>query len=177
MTMFHSQREKMMQMVGQSIATYRNSDKTAADKRKLGKTIGLVAVNIATVNAWKLAFAVAILRKDEDWEDWATNAFSDLFGMVYFFGPIVRESVKAAARRYRGEKVYQQGVVSIPALKMAESVQAAATAWMNLVVELLDGKNIEKEAKIAVDKTWIATQYVIGGPFINVTEIAKAWAD
>lgn len=177
LTMFHSQREKMVQMVGQANAVYRNSEKTQKDKITLSRTYGMIALNLALINAWKVAFGVLIMRKKDEPEEWATNVLADIPGMFYIVGAPLRESVKAASRAWRGKPVYQLGVVSLPALKILETGKLTLTAWEKVALEALSGNNVEKELLQALDKTWEFSQYALGLPFHSTTQIAKKWSD
>ncbi len=177
MTMFHSQREKMVQMAGQANAVYRNSAKDAKAKRKLGRTYGLIGMNLVMVNMWKMVFGVVVMRKEDEPEEFLTNVLADIPGMFYILGPPIRESVKAASRAARGKRAYQVGAISMPPLKVLESGKAASFAWSTVAAELLKGHNVEKELLRAVDETWDFSQYAFGLPFKSVTDIAKAWSD
>jgi len=177
LTMFHSQREKMVQMAGQAIAEYKNSPKDRAAKWKMARTYGMVGLNLALVNAWKVAFATLIMGRKDEPEEWATNVLADIPGMFYVLGPPVRESVKAASRSYRHKRVYQLGSVSLPPLKILESGRDAGYAWNKVAFELLEGHNVEKELGRALDKTWDFSQYALGLPFKSVTDIAKKWSE
>lgn len=177
MTMFHSQREKMVQMVGQANATYRNSDKAQKDKVKLSRTYGMIALNLALINAWKVAFGVLIMRRKDEPEEWATNVLADIPGMFYIVGPPIRESVKAASRAFRRKPVYQLGVVSLPPFKILETGSASLFAWEKVALEALGGNNVEKELLAALDKTWEFSQYALGLPFHSTTRIAKKWSE
>ena len=175
--MFHSQREKMVQMVGQANTTYRNSERNQKDKVKLSRTYGMIALNLALINAWKVAFGVVIMKKRDEPEEWATNVLADIPGMFYIVGGPIRESVKAASRAWRGKRVYQLGVVSLPALKILDTGKSAFTSWEKVALEALSGNYVEKELLQAMDKTWEFSQYALGLPFHATTQIDKKWSD
>ncbi len=177
MTMFHSQREKMVQMAGQANAVYRNSAKAGADKRRLAQTYGMIGLNLAMVNVWKVVFGVVVMGKRDEPEELVTNMLADIPGMFYILGPPIRETVKAVSRTARGKRVYQLGGPSLPPLKVLESGKSAAFAWGRVATELIEGHNAQKELIRAVDETWDFSQYAFGLPFKSVTDIAKAWSD
>lgn len=86
LTMFMSQREQMIRMVNNGIADFANSDKTAEDQVRLGKSLGAVAMNMVLFSIYNAAWAVLIQRRKKDVLDLLRDVFSDALSLPFFGG-------------------------------------------------------------------------------------------
>lgn len=191
LTMFHSQREKIYQMLQIATAEYANSDQKAADLSKLLKTYGLVASNTAGVNLWKTAYnlgtasAFAALigeASDEEREeflgDWLINSFADLFGLVYFIGPIARDTVKAVIADIMDKPTRIKFAVPFPATRGIEGLTGAARSGVTFLLDIIEYGEVDTElgAEFMLD-TLEAGQYLFGGPLLPLVKWARKWKE
>lgn len=191
LTMFHSQREKLYQMLQIATAEYVNSDQKPANLRKLLKTYSLVGTNIAGVNLWKTAYnlgtasafaaltgAAADDELEDFWLDWMTETFADWFGLIYFIGPVTRDAVKAMILDMRGKPVRIKFQVPFPATRGIEGlVGAARSTWTFLLDTIEYGEIDEEYAAEAMLDIFEAGQYLFGGPLLPLVKWARKWKE
>ncbi len=84
LTMFMSQREQMVRMVNNGIADFANSDKTAEDQVRLGRSLGAVALNMVLFTLYNIAWAKFIQKKERDVKDLGKAFLKDLFSLPFF---------------------------------------------------------------------------------------------
>lgn len=192
LTLFHSQREKMYQMLQIATVQFINSDQKAGDLSKMLKTYGLVAGNTAAVNLWKQAYNLAaaaafaaLINGDLDdeeqenfWVDWATDAMSDLFGLVYFVGPFTRDAIKSGIRRFRGEPIGIKPGISLPAVRGIETLVEAADSWVKFLQDAYTYGETDTELALeALFDTAESAQYIFGGPLLPLVKWARKWKE
>ena len=196
-TMFHSQREKLAQMLGLSnskmmnelnririqygLTSLREAAKTKEGLRAIGKmaqTYGIVLTNTAFVKAWATIYGIALFGKDDDAEDWAWAVAADIPGM-YYFGDIPRDAITSWGKKIRGKRTYQLGAYENPPARVISTSRNAAYETGNLVLMslgLIDATDAQKKEQImkSLDKTWEAANYAFGLPALHITQILKA---
>ncbi|MCK9497848.1 MAG: hypothetical protein M0Q27_03450, partial [Candidatus Colwellbacteria bacterium] len=197
LTMFHSQREKMVQMLGlansefmnrleairrsRNLASLTEALETADGRRALGqlaKEYGVVMFNIAAVKGWAVLYSAMVLGREEDWEDWAISVLADIPGLFYLGDPM-KEAISAWGRWARGKRVYQLGKISVPTLRVMETARLAMYEWGKLLMmttEMADVSLDEQEAQFqrTMEITWEALQYMFGLPFLHITSITQS---
>lgn len=197
LTMFHSQREKIVQMLG--LANSRFANELGDIQRRLGvnkaealqtpegrratarlaKTYGLVFVNTAMLNAWKVLFAALVLKKeDEGLEDWAFNTMAEVPGMYYFVGDVARDVIVAWGRAHQGERIFQLSESSMPAMRVIDSMKEAvyeAGILFQMIIASEHPEDIKNQLRDTWEQLWEALQYTFGLPFYSITQISNAW--
>jgi integrase/recombinase XerD len=198
LTMFHSQREKLAQMIGLANSrmmnelnririqygykTLREAAKTKEGVRAIGKmatTYGIVLTNTAFVKAWAIIYGITLFDRDDDMYDWAWAVVADIPGM-YYFGDIPRDVIVAWGKKMRGKRVYQLGAYESPPVRVVSTARLAAYEMGNLVMmtmgdEFVSDKEMSKQLEKTLDATWEATNYALGLPFMHGTSIFNAW--
>jgi integrase/recombinase XerD len=198
LTMFHSQREKLAQMIGVSnsrmmnelerirvqygLDSLREAAKTKEGVRairRMAQTYGIVLTNTAIVKAWAMMYGVALFKRDDDMYDWATAVIADVPGM-YYFGDIPRDVIVAWGKKMRGKRVYQLGAYESPPIRVVSTARMAAYEMGNLVMLTMSGKYVtdkemSKQIERTLDATWESANYALGLPFMHGTSILNAW--
>ena len=193
-TMFHSQREKLAQMVGLAHNTMLNdlhrirlqyglkslaeAAQTDAGVRAVGRaarTYGIVLTNTAMVKAWGIAYGIAAFGKDDDFYDWAWAVVADIPGM-YYFGDIPRDGIVALGKKLRGKRIYQLGAYEQPPYRVVSTARQASYETAVLIMMSLGAvraSDKEKRAQFvkSLEKTWEAANYSLGLPFIHGSSI------
>jgi hypothetical protein len=196
LTMFHSQREKMAQMIGIANSRYMNELEWVRRENKLEnlksaalteegikalkkaiRTYSIVLFNTATVKAWGSLYSTVLMGRPEEPEDWATSFLADIPGM-YYFGDVGRSVVTSWGKRLQGEKTYQLGSYEPPPLRVVSDSKIAAyeigvLMMMTTGIEPTNDYYLKKQMTKTLDKTWIAVNSSAGLPFNHVTKIMK----
>jgi integrase/recombinase XerD len=196
MTMFHSQREKLVQMLGiansrmmndledtrrrMKLDTLKEAAQTDEGQRAIGRAVrsyAIVLTNTAMVKAWAVAYGIALLDRDDDIYDWGFAVAADIPGMFYF-GDIARDVVVGWGKKMRGKRVYQLGAYEQPPYRVLSSARAAAYEMGNLVMmttgmQDATSGDVKKQLTRTLDKTWEAAQYGTGAPFLHLTQIIE----
>jgi hypothetical protein len=196
-TMFHSQREKLAQMVGLAntkmmndlnririqygLSNLREAAKTKEGLnaiRKMAQTYGIVLTNTAFVKAWATLYGITVFGRDEDEKDWAVAVLADIPGM-YYFGDLPRDVIVSWGKKVRGKRVYQLGAYEQPPIRVITTARSAAYEMGNLVMMTLGATpSYESERRDqlmkTLDKTWEAANYAFGLPFMHATDIIQA---
>jgi hypothetical protein len=201
-TMFHSQREKMVQMMGvansrlmnqlevirkqNKLETLREAAMTPEGVKAVGRaaqTYGILLANTSLVKGWAVLYGIAVLKRDEEdaLEEWATAVAADIPGMFYF-GDVARDVIISWSRQARGKKTYQLGSMEYPPMRVLSSMRMAAYETGILTMMLTGMKDstdteIEEQFMTVLDKTWEAVNYAGGAPFAHATDIVKAWSE
>jgi hypothetical protein len=194
LTMFHSQREKLAQILGLANSRYMNtleglrrkhqltSLKQAAlteegmrELAKASRTYALVLVNTSLVKAWGVAYGVILMGRDDDPTDWAIQVAADIPGM-YYFGDIGRDVAISWGKKMRGKKTYQLGAYEPPPLRAVTTAKRATYEMGNLLMMLSGAQkatrsDVRKQMWRTLDRTWETANYTFGGPFQHVTNI------
>ena len=196
-TMFHSQREKMVQMLGvansrlanrleeirrqqnlQSISQALNTPEGRQAGRKWATEYGVILLNTALVKGFGVLYGVAVLGRDEDWKDWIVGILADLPGMFYY-GDVARDVIISWGRIARGQKTYQLGSMEYPPMRVLTETRLAAYE-MGVLVMMLTGMkdasdmDVEKQIRDTLARTWSALNYAAGLPFIHLTQVLSA---
>ncbi len=178
-TMFHSQREKLVQMMMSSRYTYLNSSRTKKDFGRVVRTYGLVAANLAMVAAWKNIWDRLIMRKEKDYKDFITDTLVSVPGMFYFAGPMARDVSQALVRQARGRKPYTIGDVQLPAFRIPQMVSLASYEFGKYLIMTqnpdADAEDMAKQLNKAFGRAFEASNYVYGLPLLEINKIRKAW--
>jgi hypothetical protein len=193
-TMFHSQREKMAQMIGianskymneleyirraNGLTTLREAAKTEDGLkafREAARTYALVLTNTALVKAWGVLYGIVMLGRDEDEKDWATAVIADIPGM-YYFGDVGRGPINSWSKKMRGKKTYQLGAYEAPPQRVVSASKSAVYEMGNLIlmttgIMKASDKDVQKQITKTLDKTWEAANYAFGGPFKHMTDV------
>lgn len=175
-TMFYSQREKMLQMLHEANARYANSGRTAKDKARLGRTYGLVLGNVALTNAWKWFWRVVILRQSMDVIDWFVQTVADVFGLVYWIGPIANAALQAAANDMRGRQSPSFLTrTNVAAFQVGDAILEMNRQWWNLagVIGGMNDKDLGEQMYKTMLATMTATEYACGLP--RISSYIKTW--
>jgi site-specific recombinase XerD len=200
LTMFHSQREKMAQMIGIANSRYMNELEFIRRENKLTKlkdaaltqdgikalrkavrTYALVLLNTAAVKAWGSLYGAALLGRPGEPEEWATSFIADIPGM-YYFGDVGRSVVTSWGKRLQGTKTYQLGSYEPPPLRVVSSSKIAAyeigvLMMMTTGIERSNERKIRRQLTKTLDKTWEAVNYSGGLPFNHVTDVISNFGE
>jgi hypothetical protein len=197
LTMFHSQREKMAQMIGIANSTYMNEleqirrenglenlKAAAATKegirafRKMARVWGTILFNTTLVKSWGALYGAAVMGRPEEPEKILTNVVADIPGM-YYFGDTARGVVSSLGKRLQGEKTYQLGAYQPPPLRVVTDATIAAYE-MGVLTMLTTGierpkrGDVEKQLTKTLDRTWDSMNSMLGLPFQHPTDVAAA---
>jgi hypothetical protein len=175
LTMFHSQREKMMQMVHEANSRYANSKRTPADFLRLSKTYGIVLMNLALVDIWNEVYKWVVLGADEDPAAIVETFIGDIPGLIYFVGPVSRDALIGAIRTFRGKQTFARGELSFPPNRVAKLTAESAVAWarwFNYAVN--DTGDADAAIAKAMGTTFELSNYMFGLPFLEITKTLKA---
>ncbi|KKN06350.1 hypothetical protein LCGC14_1078200, partial [marine sediment metagenome] len=107
LTMFMSQREQMIRMVNNGIADFANSDKTAEDQTRLGRSLGAVALNMVLFTIYNAAWAVLIQKRKKDVLDLMRDVFSDAISLP-FFGSYFAKLFEIVFNTFTGKPTFNQ---------------------------------------------------------------------
>jgi hypothetical protein len=193
-TMFHSQREKLAQMLGLAnntmfndlnkirirlgLSSLQEAAKTKEGLKAIGKmarVYGTVLTNTAMVKAWAIAYGIAAFGRDDDMYDWAWAVIADVPGM-YYFGDIARDGIVAWGKKSRGKRIYQLGAYEQAPIRVISSGRKAAYEMGVLVMMSLgavdsNDKEMSKQITKVLEETWESANYGIGLPFMHGTNI------
>lgn len=190
LTMFHSQREKLYQMLQIANAQFKNSDRKTSDYRKWLKTHSLVYSNIALVNAWKILYntgkaGLLTALLGETWDDddeelkdylveWMTSSFADMFGLVYFLGPVSRDGIKRAIDVAMDKKSNVPVGYTVPFTRPITTGVQATTSWQKFIADTMEYGETDPEllSDVAVD-TIEFMSYLFGLPGLPVADIIE----
>ena len=197
-TMFHSQREKLVQMLGMANSRYMNTLNDIRRRNKLSslgeaartdegkkatvrvvEEYSVVLVNTALVKGWGILYGVYILNRDDDWKDWVAGILADIPGMFYF-GDIARDVILSWHRIAEGEKTYQLGAMEYPPMRVLTETRLAVYE-MGVLIMMLSGMKdatdyeIEEQVQATIKRLWSALNYAAGAPFEHLGAVTKAW--
>ncbi len=107
LTMFMSQREQLVRMINNGVSDYANSEKSAEDTVRLGRTLGSIALNMAIFTLFNLAWATLIQRKERDVKDLGKSFMKDMLSLP-FFGKYLATSFDLTFSVLTGKPVFKQ---------------------------------------------------------------------
>ncbi len=107
LTMFMSQREQLVRMVNNSITDYVNSEKTAEDATRIGRSIGAVTLSMTAFTLYNFAWALLIHKKKRDVLDLAKSFFKDILSLP-FFGKYIAKSFEIVFNVLTDKPVFRQ---------------------------------------------------------------------
>jgi site-specific recombinase XerD len=193
-TMFHSQREKLAQMIGIANSNYMNrleqirrennmsSLKDAARTKegmmhfkRAAQKYATVLLNTGIVKAWGTLYGVALLGRDDDPEDWAFSVLADIPGM-YYFGDVGRGAISSWGKKLRGKKTYQLGAYEAPPQRVVSASQLAVYETGNLILMTTGAvpstkHQLKNQITKTLDKAWEAANYAGGLPFNHLSDV------
>jgi integrase/recombinase XerC len=197
-TLFHSQREKLAQMLGvanseytnalyqiqqrQGLSSLREAARTKEGLKAAGKAAleyGSVIANLGLVKLWGLLYTMYVYGKPEEdpFEEWATSVVADIPGM-YYFGDIGGEVITALSRKMRDKPIRQLGAYELPPYRVLSAARQAAYESGKMVLMTVGPENytdaeVRKQLATMLDKQWEAANYGLGLPFLHLTTLTK----
>jgi len=185
LTMFMSQREQLVRMVNNGVSDYANSEKTAQDATRLGRTLGSVALNLAAFTIYNLAWAALIHKKKKDVKDLSRDFIKDIISLP-FFGKYLAKSFEIVFNVFADKPVFRQelddGVVeAILSEILIEAIPSFARAGKHFVTKekYTSGPNKgrekwEVELFVAIDSLAETFASLKGIPYYGAKDIVKS---
>lgn len=169
LTMFSSQREKIVMMMTSAYVRFRADGNTA----KFAKILGNVVASSALISMFNIAFASLILKRPwPEKEKLLTDTLQDMIGLPYG-GVYVAQTLAYLANRITGNPVYGK-VVDIPPLRVIEiGISSAGDLTMAAKAFIEGDRNWKKKAFKAVDNAAEAVALYKGYPYIGPKEIYR----
>ncbi|KKM04813.1 hypothetical protein LCGC14_1760450, partial [marine sediment metagenome] len=106
LTMFMSQRAKLVQMLVNAAEDFKYSNKTSQDYKRLGKVYGSVMTNAFFIALFDTMFAALVYRKRKSLKDFLVGVTRQVAGLPYF-GRVIADTIRAADAMVTG-KGYQK---------------------------------------------------------------------
>jgi hypothetical protein len=185
LTMFMSQREQLVRMINNGITDFANSEKTADDQVRLGRTLGAVAMNMAMFTIYNIAWAAVIQKKDRDVKDLGKDFLKDILSLP-FFGKYLASGFDILFNVLTDKPVFRQEFDAGPVegiLKdiLIEAIPNYARAGKHFVTgEKYQGgpnrgeKKWKNEILVATDALVDAISSLKGIPYSGAKDIAKS---
>jgi hypothetical protein len=197
LTMFHSQREKMAQMIGIANSTYMNTLEQIRREqgldnlksagltpegirafRKMARVWATILVNTSIVKAWGALYGAAIMGRPDEPEKLLESIVADIPGM-YYFGDTARGVISSLGKRLRGEKTYQLGSYEPPPLRVVTDAKEAAYEMGVLIImtaglERAKKGEVKKQLTKTLDKTFQSINSSGGLPFQHPYDVAES---
>lgn len=182
LTMFMSQREKLVMMVANANQNYAKSKKTATDLKEVAQVWGTVGANMALFALYNFGWAALIKKKAQSFRDFLAQMAADTTGL-FFFGRYVGEIIRVANARSQG-KFAETSINTGPEQIVLQTIRAmqnyALAAEHFITRERYQSGPNARELKWKTE-VWVATEAladavagVTGLPFSGPKEIVNS---
>ena len=182
LTMFMSQREKLVMMVANANQRYAKSPKTTSDTKEVARTWGTVGANMAMFALFNFAWAALIHKRTKSFRDFLAQTASDTTGL-FFFGRYIGEIIRVANARAQGnfaEASINTGPEQI-VLQTIKAMTNYALAAEHFITgeRYISGPNAKElkwktEIWVATEALWDAVAGITGLPFSGPREIIRS---
>lgn len=168
MTMFSSQREKIVMMGVSAARVYQKTGNTAQFARKLGN----IAMNAVLIGLFNAGFGFIVYRKRKTIKEIMFDFLGDIVGLFYG-GKYVWDAVKRATLRYQKKPVYGE-TIELPPLRLIETLFSGIGDFSAGARKFADNDPAwKKDMFKAADNAAEAVALFHGLPYIGPKEIYK----